>query len=84
MSKENDEEAEQQFLDKSQACIKEPLIRQAYRLLEESKSVGLSGLDLEKKLGIGKLTVRSIAKRLTKLKAVQYYIQDSGRQRVPT
>lgn len=82
-NKENDEESEHQYLDKSQVVINEPILRQAYRALEEAKSVGLSGADLEKKLGIGKLTVRAVTKRLTKLKQVQYYIQDSGRQRVP-
>lgn len=84
MKKDIDEIDELCYLNKNEVVINESILRQAYRTIEESKSEGLTGVDLLDKLGITKLTLRTIVKKLTKLKLIEYYMKDCGRHSVRT
>lgn len=69
-------------LDTSKQKLNFPFLKQANRLVEESRQGGLSQTELGAKLGMTKLHTRTILRNLAKTKIVATYMNDVGKQRV--
>lgn len=69
------------LFDQSQLDLNEPMLRQAYLLLEAAGCTGLSQKCLARRLGLPKLNMRMVVRNLARMGLTDTYLKDEGRQR---
>lgn len=78
---DDDEDSAAGFLDQTGARLDHSLINQAYEIIDETKSVGITQSEIAVRLGLTKLHARTIVRNLTRLNQITSYMSDASRQR---
>lgn len=78
---DDDEDSAAGFLDQTRTRLDHSLINQAYEIIDETKSVGITQSEIATRLGLTKLHARTIVRNLTRLKQITSYMSDASRQR---
>lgn len=80
-SDDDEDSASAGFLDQTGTRLDHPLLNQAYEIIDETKSDGISQSEIATRLGLTKLHARTVVRNLTRLKQITSYMSDASRQR---
>lgn len=69
------------FLDQTGTRLDNSLITQAYEIIDEAHSDGITQSEIAVRLGLTKLHARTIVRNLTRMKQITWYMSDASRQR---
>lgn len=78
---DDEEDCAAGFLDQTKTRLDHSLINQAYEVIDETESVGITQSEIATRLGLTKLHARTIVRNLIRLKQITSYMSDASRQR---